>query len=76
MLPWFNLDLGRELDFFSKDGVPCWVQFGMDMEALPTARVVVFSPPDQGVTDGGVVQKACGCRCTVEAFALEHLNHV
>ena len=45
LLRGFGLDCRRELDSFTKDGVPRWVKFRMDMEAPPAARAVVLSPP-------------------------------
>ena len=48
MLQVFRLDRRQELDFFSKDGVPRWVEFRVNMEAPPATRVVILSPPPPG----------------------------
>ena len=60
MLQVFRLDLRRELGFFPKDWVPRWVEFRVNMEAPPATRVVILSPPHQGVSDRSVAQEACG----------------
>ena len=54
MLQVFRLDLRRKLDFFPKDRVPRWVEFRVNMEAPPATRVVILSPPHQGVSDRSV----------------------
>ena len=57
LLHWFNLDFGRELNFFSKDRVPRWVQFVVDMEASSVIRAIVLAPPPTRVLRIGVWRK-------------------